>query len=397
MDYLDGRAWIDRLPPQVTLQAAVLVRLLEAVEADPRIRALELKGSMARGTADQHSDLDTRVFIRDEEYDDGLADLPALARSIGRTIDILFERVGSPFLFVQFADGIQLELRAWRKSESAGRLPGSVVLIDRDGLLEHEDESEPPWQVEVWAGWAWMRLYDLDKYLRRGSLWEALVKLEEARAFLVRHHAAQAGVPDPEFGITSILDVDGSLPPRLEETVAALDANDLRRAGHACAELLAASDPRPFADFVLARLAGPDAVEARQLATIGEVGEALTGRGLDYWLFGGWGVDFHAGRVTRAHGDVDFAVWLTNASAIGELLVAGGWRHAPDPDEDGGTGYERDGVRLELTLLIEGDAGETLIAFRGGPAQWWPQPFVSEVRELRGVQARVVPLDVLGG
>jgi len=258
MDHLDPRAWIDRLPERVAPQAAVLGRLLDAVEADPRIWALELKGSVARGTADEPSDLDTRVLVGDEAYDGVLADLPALVRNIGPTIDILFERPGSPFLFVQFANGVQLELPARRTSESWGRRPGWVVLLDRDGLLEHECETEPPWQVDVWAGWAWMRLYDLDKYLRRGSLWEALVKLEEARAFLVRHHAAQTGVPEPEFGVTSIVDFGGSLPPRLEETVAALDDADLRRAAYVCAELLAESDPRPFADFVLARLASPD-------------------------------------------------------------------------------------------------------------------------------------------
>lgn len=59
MGYLDGRAWIDLLPQRVAPQAALLMRLLEAVEADQRVRALEIKGSMARGTADEYSDLDT--------------------------------------------------------------------------------------------------------------------------------------------------------------------------------------------------------------------------------------------------------------------------------------------------------------------------------------------------
>jgi len=123
MDHLDPRAWIDRLPERVAPQAAVLGRLLDAVEADPRIWALELKGSVARGTADEHSDLDTRVLVGDEAYDGVLADLPALVRNIGPTIDILFERPGSPFLFVQFANGVQLELPARRTSESGDGCP----------------------------------------------------------------------------------------------------------------------------------------------------------------------------------------------------------------------------------------------------------------------------------
>jgi predicted nucleotidyltransferase len=252
------REWINRLPPVVAPQAAALLRLLEAVEADPRIRALEIRGSMARGAADEHSDLDTRVWISDDDYDAALADLPRLVRAVGKTLDILFETPGSPFLFVQFADGVQLELSTRRVSQAKGRLAGEVVLLDRDGLLQHPYEPAPPWDTYLWSGWAWMHLFDVDKYLRRGSHWEALIKLEKARTLLLRHHAAENGIPDPEYGITSILDFDGSLPARCEETVAGLDATELRCAAYVCAELLAAYDQRPFGDFVLARLARSD-------------------------------------------------------------------------------------------------------------------------------------------
>ena len=251
----EAREWIERLPEAVAPQAAVLGRLLEAVEADPRIRALEIRGSVARGAADERSDLDTRAWIADDEYESALADLPSLVRAVGMPLDILFETPRSPFLFVQFADGVQLELSTRRVSEAKGRLPREVVLLDRDGLLKHPYEPAPPWDINLWLGWAWMHLFDVDKYLRRGSLWEALTKLEEARALLLRHHAAHTGIPDPQFGLTSILDFGGSLPERLEETVARRDAADLRRAAYVCGELLAAYERRPFADFVLNRLA----------------------------------------------------------------------------------------------------------------------------------------------
>jgi hypothetical protein len=230
------------------------LRLLEAVEADPRMRALQVRGSVARGAADEYSDLDSRIWIRDDEYDAALADLPALARAVGTPLDILFETPGSPYLFVQFVDGVQLELSTRRASEAKGWVAGEVVLLDRDGLLRDQYEPAAAWDVGLWLGWAWMHLFDVDKYLRRGSLWEALSKLEEARALLLRHHAAETGVPEPEFGLTSILDSGGTLPDRLEETVAARNAADLRRAAYACAELLATYEQRPFAHFVLARL-----------------------------------------------------------------------------------------------------------------------------------------------
>jgi predicted nucleotidyltransferase len=253
-----AREWISQLPPGVAPQAAALTRLLEGVEADPRMRALVVAGSVARGDADELSDLDTRLWIGNAEFDAALEDLPSLARAVGTPVDILFERPGSPFLFVQYVDGVQLELLAKRASEAQGRHHGEIVLLDRDGLLRHSVEPEPPWDVQLWSGWAWMALYDLDKYLRRGSLWEALIKLEKARSLLLRHHAAETGVPEPQFGITSILDFHVSLPERLDETVARLDAADLRRAGYACAELLSVHEPRPFGDFVLGRLANVD-------------------------------------------------------------------------------------------------------------------------------------------
>jgi hypothetical protein len=132
-------------------------------------------------------------------------------------------------------------------------------------------------------------------------------------------------------------------------------------------------------------------LSARQLATIAELGALLDGLELDHWLFGGWAVDFHAGRITRPHRDIDLAVWQRDATELHRLLVDEGWRHAPLEDEDGGTGYERNGVRLELTFVVAGDAGEILIAFRAGTAVWSKSPFGAEVRELDGVRARIVP------
>jgi hypothetical protein len=83
-----------------------------------------------------------------------------------------------------------------------------------------------------------------------------------------------------------------------------------------------------------------------ELGALARVDELFAREGIDYWLFGGWAVDFYAGGVTRPHDDVDIAVSLDDHGRIAELLRRDGWAHAPEPDEQGGTGYERDGVRL---------------------------------------------------
>ena len=156
---------------------------------------------------------------------------------------------------MQFADGVQLELSRGRASEASGRDHGVVVLLDRDGLWDQPHQPAPVWDQNLWLGWAWIALFDIDKYLRRDSLWEALATLEKARSLLLRHHAAVTGMRDPEYGVASLLDYGGPLPRGLESTLTKLDATEIRHAAFACAELLAIYDQRPFADFVMSRLA----------------------------------------------------------------------------------------------------------------------------------------------
>ena len=131
-----------------------------------------------------------------------------------------------------------------------------------------------------------------------------------------------------------------------------------------------------------------------QLAALADVARSLEAAGLDNWVFGGWAVDFYAGTVTRPHDDVDLAVWLEDLPRIAGQLEAVGWRHAPEPDEDGGTGYERDGIRLELTFLVR-DGERVFTPLRDGGAGWADGTFGDDTGELEGVRARLIAFDSL--
>jgi hypothetical protein len=140
------------------------------------------------------------------------------------------------------------------------------------------------------------------------------------------------------------------------------------------------------------RMRAMDEQGSRQLSALARVIDLLETRGFAYWLFGGWAVDFHAGSVTRPHDDVDIAVWLEDVSGISQVLEGDGWRHAPSEDDDGGTGYERGGVRLELTYLVrDGDRG-FFTPLRRGRVSWSEEALGGDMRELLGVRSRVVGL-----
>jgi hypothetical protein len=124
--------------------------------------------------------------------------------------------------------------------------------------------------------------------------------------------------------------------------------------------------------------------ESEQLAALARLGGLFDREGIDYWLFGGWAVDFYAGTVTRAHDDLDVAVRAENADRVRELLAGDGWRHVAEPDEAAGyAAYDRDGMRLEVAWVEPGDTA------------WPPGSFEDDRAELQGARVRLVSLHSL--
>ena len=131
---------------------------------------------------------------------------------------------------------------------------------------------------------------------------------------------------------------------------------------------------------------------AAQLVVLAQLHQLLERHRIEYWLFGGWAVDFHAGSVTRPHDDLDLAVWLKDHERIEALLETDGWTHVPEQGEDGYTGYKRETVRFELAFLAREENGRVYTPLRTGEATWPSGAFEDDVAELQGVRARVMSL-----
>lgn len=127
-----------------------------------------------------------------------------------------------------------------------------------------------------------------------------------------------------------------------------------------------------------------------QLAALADLDALLRREGIAYWLFGGWAVDFHAGRVTRVHGDLDVAVWADDRARLAALLAAQGWAHTPEAGEDGSTGYARGAARLDVAFLARDPAGRVYTPLREGRGEWPEASFGDDVLALGGVRAHVV-------
>jgi hypothetical protein len=132
-----------------------------------------------------------------------------------------------------------------------------------------------------------------------------------------------------------------------------------------------------------------------QLAAIASLSRALDQEAIDYWLFGGWAVDFWVGRVTREHDDIDVAAWRDDYEAIATALQVAGWRHAPVPDEVVGTRYQWETTQVEFTFVTTDGDGRVVIPLPDQPIVWSAEPLGHQRRELRGVNSRTIPLALL--
>jgi hypothetical protein len=271
-----GRDWLATLPANVLRQQALLGRLLDEAEADERWRLLELSCSLARGAGDELSDIDVGLGAADGSWPELVAEIPALIGRLGSVVDSLRHDLGwnGPHerVFVQYADGTQLDLVVFAASMRTGLPPGAIALLDRDDVARHR--WEPPVyratdeSLREWAFLGWVALANASKYLTRTSLWEALAQLDVVREQVWRLWAAAHDVEYPVFGLTSVLDEPSCpVPSGIEDTVARLDSADLLRAAFRLAELLeegaGSAHPQPMAEHVTARLLALQGVSSR--------------------------------------------------------------------------------------------------------------------------------------
>jgi hypothetical protein len=242
-------AWLAALRARLPRHAALIGALVALCRADARIRVLELQCSLARGAGDELSDLDLGIAARDDAWEAVADELPDRLRALAPTVDLLAHAMpewgGRPHrrLFVQYRDGRQLDLVVQPASSLTGRVPGAIVLHDPDGRLVEERTvrlaSATADDVRSWEVLGWEALANVAKYLERGSAWEALARLTEARDLALRLWAVAEEVPYPAFGLTSLLDADPPrLPDDLDATAARADLAELRTAAAACARLL---------------------------------------------------------------------------------------------------------------------------------------------------------------
>lgn len=218
---------------------AVLARLVEACRDDRRTVAAFLGGSLARGEADEHSDIDVSVIVADDAYAEVVSDKEAFVRTLGEPLfleDFGIEDVA----FVILDDGTDLELHFVRAGDLHTVRSGSHrVLLDEEGILEGLEFPPPEIDREAQVDqlrqivtWFWHDLEHFTTAIARGQLWWAAGQLEQLRHSCVSLVRIEQGVvveDEPYWKLDVEISTDAL--DALRETFAPIEREALLRAG----------------------------------------------------------------------------------------------------------------------------------------------------------------------
>jgi predicted nucleotidyltransferase len=252
-------------------QEAIVDAGVRWAERDPRVRALLLKGSLARGEADTYSDVDFVVVAHPGQLEALWADRVAIAESLGGWLGG-FDEVAwqAPHTFIGFCDGpvkVDFFFQEGEPRVDPWLRDGFRALVDEHGLadrLRAKLEAPPePLDLSDFDAHAWDWLWAARLKLRRpGHEW--LVYLELVK-FVETMLLAGFGTlaPEPWRGV---LRVEERLPAEAREELrralpAAPEDAELRRALQATIASYVALRPRlaaergmPLADDLAAQV-----------------------------------------------------------------------------------------------------------------------------------------------
>ncbi len=254
----DPARWLRALPPELATQRDLIAALLERARSEERIRLFVVGCSIGRGAADRLSDVDALIGVRPDAWADTLAASRAWVEAAGDALDLhqqlireaVFEGGESQHTFAQYRSGAQLDLAIARVRETQQPRADWVVLYDPDHRVVSEVKTSATTADDVrrWTFAALTRLSAASKYLVRGSLWEAQLMVELARADVWRLWATAERVADPQYGLTAVLDDPRRpLPPGIDRTAAPLERDALASAALVCCDLLIEAWPRAIA------------------------------------------------------------------------------------------------------------------------------------------------------
>lgn len=219
----------DLLQIRVAEREALLQRITHALEADERIVAAWLHGSLGRGDADALSDIDLTIIVADEHSPRVNAERQAYAARIGQLVLVQEAPHNAPpggaFLLVMYeglAGPLQVDWN-WQPLSQAHLPTDARILFNRAQLAPESVVARPTDQqvaddLTSRTVFFWMMVQIAAKKIARHQLWAALIVINYLQHTLSQTQWLVGQTHSPPFPENRRLDQ----PPNTRPTMLAL-------------------------------------------------------------------------------------------------------------------------------------------------------------------------------
>jgi hypothetical protein len=127
-----------------------------------------------------------------------------------------------------------------------------------------------------------------------------------------------------------------------------------------------------------------------QLRLIAEVQNALKAADIEWWLYGGWAVDFVYGAMTRDHSDIEIFIWEEDGVSVRRALTDAEFLAAPGLHPDEGQPFLKDGLEINATYLRKNADGTVVTPGRWADWPWLPGSFDGPFAKLGELEVPVI-------
>ncbi|MGG3836921.1 hypothetical protein ABEV00_07800 [Paenibacillus thiaminolyticus] len=95
-----------------------------------------------------------------------------------------------------------------------------------------------------------------------------------------------------------------------------------------------------------------------QLRILGEINAIFSSIGGEFWLRGGWAIDFLLGKLTRPHEDLDLVTWVEYRESLERALIEAEFDRMPVSDRQ--TDFRKGKVDIQFLYLTRSSEGHII-------------------------------------
>lgn len=181
----------ERLPE---LRNELLANIHKKLESYQEIEGIFLGGSLAKGNEDRFSDIDLRIVVSKDHFDDYVRNKQGIAAGFGEVL--FFEQLNpnASYTIAHYSNFLKVDffIYAFADLHPSVWLQGMKILFDPTGAL-HEilnESSQMKYEVtkeevEMWQGKVFAYIHEVYRRTMREEYYYALTTINNLRSFIV--------------------------------------------------------------------------------------------------------------------------------------------------------------------------------------------------------------------